>query len=303
VSRFEISPVARQTYFDKQNSYYTQDDVEQALKEAVHPYTQPASNPIDNGSLILWNPSTNKWEASEKLRHHLWAPIGDYYTTSTNGTTTLTSTNNFLNFFTGTATGHKIILPDATTLENGWKYELNNSSNQTINVYLNDGTTLLYQLAQNSMGTCTLQSNSTTNGVWVGWQVLQSSTASGIISYNIISSTPFITTSLTDVLITGFTLTPQAGTYGIWYSASVLYNTTPKAHWWSIYKDGSKITDSERQQDTAHSNQVMMDSTQTITQVNGSQAIDVRVRCSTSNPTEGQLTVNGRSLLLIRLGT
>lgn len=125
---------------------------------------------------------------------------------------------------------------------------------------------------------------------------------SPVVNYNIVSSTPFVTTSLTDVMITNFTTTPQAGTYAVWYNASVLYNTTPKSHWWSIYKAGLKVANSERIQDTAHSNQIMVDSTMTVITVDGTQTVDVRVRCSTSNPTAGQLTVNGRTLLLVRLG-
>lgn len=122
--------------------------------------------------------------------------------------------------------------------------------------------------------------------------------AGGISNYNIVSSTAFTTSSQTDVVITGLTVTPASGTYAVWYNAESFYTTTPKSHWWSVYKAGAQIADSLRFQDTAHSNQNMADSTMTIVQVNGSQAIDVRVRCDTS----GSLTVNQRSLLFIRLG-
>lgn len=218
-------------------------------------------------------------------------------TTTLNGTYNLTVNSVCLFFLTGTQTGFSVVLPDATTLQNGRKFIIANTTSQVVTVKNSTGATL-FVLSQNSIGYIYLQLNTTAIGTWIYYQILASSTASGVINYNLTSTTPFSTSATTDTLITGFTLTPQAGTYAIWYNASVLHTTTPIAHYWSLYKAGAKVADSERQQDTAHSNQVMVDSTMAIVSLNGSQTIDVRVRRGTS----GTLTVNARSLLLIRLG-
>lgn len=218
--------------------------------------------------------------------------------TSLNGTLSLSVNSVCLNFLTGTAAGYSVQLPNATTLLSGRCFIIVNTTSQIVNIKDGSGVTL-FQLSQNSIGYLYLQLNTNAAGAWTYYQVLASSTASGIINYNLTSTTPFSTTSTTDVLITAFTLTPQAGTYAVWYNASVLHTTTPIPHYWSLYKAGVKVTDSERQQDTAHSNQVMVDTTMAIINVNGSQAIDVRVRRGTT----GTLTVNARSLLLIRLGS
>jgi hypothetical protein len=228
----------------------------------------------------------------ETLRMH-----AGFTATVLNSNLVLAADGKTLQFLTGTATGFSILLPDATALQPGHKFELINQSTQPILVK-NSAGIVLFTLSQSSIGYLTLQDNSTAGGSWVYWQVLTTSTASGIINYNLTATTPFATTSATDVLITGFTLTPQAGTYAIWYNASVLHTTTPIAHFWSLYKAGVQIAESLRQQDTAHSNQVMVDSTMAVSQFNGAQSIDVRVRRNTS----GTLTVNARTLILIRLG-
>lgn len=213
------------------------------------------------------------------------------------GTLSLTSSSNNLQYLTGSGAGYSVVLPNATTIPVGSLYQIINTTNETVDI--KDGSSaLLFTLSQNSIGYLYLQLNGTSAGTWVYFQVLASSTSSGIINYNITSTTPFTTSSTTDVVITGFTVTPQAGTYCVWYNASVFYTTTPIAHYWSIYKGGSKVADSARQQDTAHSNQTMVDSTMAVISCNGSAAVDVRVRRGTS----GALTVNARTLILIRLG-
>lgn len=218
--------------------------------------------------------------------------------TSLNGTYTMLGTDPTSLVLTGTASGFSVLLPNATSEPQGHLVNIYNTTSQIINIKDGAGN-LLTSLSQSSVAYAYLQTNGTAAGTWIIWQVLISSTASGVINYNMVSSTAFTTSSTTNVVITAFSVTPQAGTYAIWYNAESFYTTTPKSHWFSIYKAGVQISNSERSQDTAHSNQNMNDSTMTITQVNGSQAIDVRVRCDNT----GSLTVNKRSLLLIRLGT
>lgn len=219
--------------------------------------------------------------------------------TTLNGTLTLVVGSTKFQILTGTATGYSVVLPDATTLVNGWKYELTNTTNQTITVKTNGGA-VLFTLDRVSTTYIALQSNGSAAGTWVFWQVITASIASGIINYNIVSSTPFSSTTRNPSyeMITNFQITPIAGTYGCWFNASVYYTTTPKAHWWAFYRGGVKITDSERTQDTAHSNQNLVDSTMTVASFNGSETMDLRVSCANT----GTLTVNARTMLLIRIG-
>lgn len=217
-----------------------------------------------------------------------------------NGTLTLDADSECLQYVTGTATGFSVVLPSALTLKYNTNYVFVNTTPNTIDIK-NGSRTVLFTLSQNSFGYLYLRTNLTVAGVWDYWQVLASSTASGVINYNLISSTAFTTSVRTPTyaIITGFSLTPQAGTYAIWYNASVYYTTTPKPHYWSIYKNGSAITDSKRQQDTAHSNQTMVDATMTIASFNGTDVCAVYVSCADT----GSLTVNARSLLMVRLGS
>lgn len=127
--------------------------------------------------------------------------------------------------------------------------------------------------------------------------VLKNQVAGGIVNYNVVSSTTFNTTSTTDVVITGMTVTPVAGTYGIWFNAAVVMSSSPVIQSWTIYSSGAAVVDSVRSQQSSRSAQPLFCATMSIVQVNGSQAIDVRV-----NTAGGTLTVNQRSLLLTRLG-
>jgi hypothetical protein len=238
---------------------------------------------------------TDVQSAIEALRNHT-VYVSRTQATTLNGTLTLTINDNTLQFLTGSATGYSVVLPDATTLTPGHHYKIDNITSQTVLVKNGAGTTL-FTLGDNSIGEVTLQLNTTAAGSWVWWQT-SATTASGVVTYNITTATPFSTSSATYVPITGFSVTPAAGTYGIWYNASSYYTTTPKSHWWAIFNNGVIIANTERLQDTAHSNQTMVDSTMTIFQVAGGQTLDVRVHCDNT----GTITVGNRSLLLIRLG-
>ena len=236
----------------------------------------------------------NAQEAIAELRDQsITTP--DFTVTTLNGTLALAATSRSTQYLTGSATGFSVQLPAANTLYLGMKIEVVNTSSAPITIKDGSGATL-FLLGQTSIGFMQLQDNGSAAGTWVYYQTFIS-TATGIVSYYLTSAVNFSTTSTTDVLITGFTLTPVAGTYACWYNAAAFLNTTPRQHWWSFYKAGVKLTDSERTQDTSHSNEDMSDATMTITQFNGAQAIDVRVR--TEN---GTLQINNRSMVLIRLG-
>jgi hypothetical protein len=137
--------------------------------------------------------------------------------------------------------------------------------------------------------------------VWVFFQVLASSVASGIINYSINSNVAFSTSVRNPSYdaIPGFSVTPQAGTYLCTYNASVFYTTTPKSHFFGFFKNGVLDSNTARSQDTAHSNQIMIDSTTGIISCSGSDVISVKVGCDNT----GTITVNQRSMSLIRLGT
>jgi len=218
--------------------------------------------------------------------------------TSLNGTLSLDTTSPESHVLTGTSSGFKVVLPDARALTSGRIFTIYNMSSQNVGVYTNNNA-LLFTLVATAASPFFLRDNSTQAGTWIGWQVFDNS-SSGIVNYKVTSLTPFSTSQRGpgDDVITGFTVTPVSGTYAAWYNARVYYTTTPKAHYWSIYKGGSKITDSERRQDTAHSNQFMVDHTMTTSQLDGSQAIDIRCRCDNT----GILTVYDRTLSLFRLG-
>lgn len=198
-------------------------------------------------------------------------------------------------FFSGTVVGQIINLPIATGAPLGLEYSIFNNGNKSITVNNQDGTFLFTSLAD-SKTVFTLEDTSTANGSWF---ILQSfnNVANGILNYKITSSTPFATTSPSDVIITGFTVTPIAGTYACWYNADVLMAVSPQNHSWSIFKAAALVADSKRTQISSRSNQPMTDSTMSTVQVNGTQTIDIRV-----NSASGTLTINARTLILIRLG-
>lgn len=224
-------------------------------------------------------------------------------TTTTNGSLVLTVNSESIQVFDGSATGFSIILPNATTLVSDggtttmWHYIVVNNSSQPIDVKNNSGTTL-FSVGQKSFLYTYLKDNSSTNGEWLSWQVLMSSVASGVISYNISSAVNFTTSSTTDVAITGFSVIPQAGTYAAWFNsdATCTQNNSVISH--SFYKDNTVISDSIRRTQSVSSNFIFQQTTMTIAQFNGSQECSIRVKTS-----QGSLTVRGRSILLIRLGT
>jgi hypothetical protein len=234
--------------------------------------------------------------AFEELSHR---NLSETTATTLNGTKVLTATSPRVQFLTGTATGFSIQLQPANEVQLTWKHEIINTTNQTVSVKDGAGN-LLFILDRLSNAQTTLRLNPNAAGTWTYWQILLSSIASGVINYNIDSATPFVSSARypTYELITGFTVTPQAGQYALWYNASVYYTTTPKSHWWAFFKNAVIESGSERFQDTAHSNQTMIDSMMDILSFNGTDTLDIRVSCANT----GSLTVNSRTLIMIRLG-
>lgn len=80
------------------------------------------------------------------------------------GTTTLTKDSETIQVFTG-ATTQSVVLPDATTLPNGRRFEIKNRSTGTVTVKYNDASTVRTVIG-NMQANFILRSNGTTNGTW-----------------------------------------------------------------------------------------------------------------------------------------
>lgn len=259
--------------------------------------TQVASStPFDEttGKGFQQPTATDTQSAIEHLRDHT---IYDSRTqaTSAAGTLTLTSADLNLQYLTGTAVGYSVKMPDATTLALAAYYQIINTSSQNVTVKDgNNGT--LFTLSQNSIGFLYLQLNGSAAGTWIWWQTSYN-VASGVVTYNVVSSVNFATSAAVDTLITGMTVTPQAGTYGIWYNAQNTGTGSGQQLDCTIYKGGSAITDSLRSNLSTSGTHIFQNSTMTIAQFDGTQACDIRVDANGNSMTIGQ-----RSMLLIRLG-
>jgi len=258
----------------------------------------PSTTPTSTGYNFTWNTSTGTWRITDKLVAHrlIWEP--EITATTLNGTLSLNSMSHSGQILTGTSTGYSVVLPDARTIENGFKWEIYNTTTQPVAVKDKAGT-LIFSLGQSSVAYIYLQSNATLAGIWVSWQILQTTTtASGIINYKVISSTIFSTSSATDTPITGLSVTPQAGTYAVWFSADASLSANNSTETFTVYRDTTPVTDSKRIAQGTSSNFKTSNTTITIASFTGSQVCSVYVSISS-----GTLTIGQRSLLLIRLGT
>jgi len=224
--------------------------------------------------------------------------------TTTSGTLTLTApvsgggtgTAKTLQYLTGSATGYSVQMPSALLLSLGTHFIIANTSTQTVTIKDNSGATL-FTLGQTSIGHLFLQAAGSAAGTWLYYQILASSIASGIISYNVVSSTTFATSASAMTLVTGMTVTPEAGTYGVWVSSSAYGSGSGQEIDVQIYNGSTPIVDSLRQNVTPAGGHYCQPSTQTISQFNGTNACSMHV-----NANGNSMTVVGRSLLLIRLG-
>jgi hypothetical protein len=85
---------------------------------------------------------------------------------TTNSTLTLTASSALTMIFTGTTAGQIVKLPNATTLNKHWRYEIWNTSNQTVTIQNNAGTAL-FAMAASQKTWALLQDNATSNGTWL----------------------------------------------------------------------------------------------------------------------------------------
>jgi hypothetical protein len=247
--------------------------------------------PFDNTGIKF--SQTNVQDAIEDLRDKDIQSV-EVHTTTLNGTDVLTVSSTTIHVAEGSATGYKFDLPDATTLFVGRRFQLINNTSETVLVRDDAGTTLATLISGDS-ATAVLEDNGSAAGSWI--TTIITSAASGITSYVLETSTAFNTSSTTDVVITGFTVTPVTGRYGVWFSADIDITQNNRLATCTIYQGGSPVTDTLRTTQGVSSNfNAAFQSIGEVT-VNGSQAVDVRVTINA-----GALIVNGRTLLLIRLG-
>lgn len=121
--------------------------------------------------------------------------------------------------------------------------------------------------------------------------------ASGIVNYKVNDVSLFSTTSNSYVVLTGMTVTPEAGLYAIWINFSANTSAANKIIYLAVFRDGTMLADSERDTLAAAASQSVIQSTQTTAQFNGSETCDLRVKVSGNT-----LHVAARSMILIRLG-
>ena len=111
------------------------------------------------------------------------------------------------------------------------------------------------------------------------------------------SSTTATTTSLTDILATGMTITPPAGTYLVWFTSSVsttAANNSPT--YASIYSGGVQVVASERRVSMKSGNDTAGVPCNAKVTVNGAQAIEGRWRV-----TGGTGAIYARTLSILKV--
>ena len=216
------------------------------------------------------------------------------HTSTLNGTDVLTKDSVTIHRIIGSGTGYSVQLPDATTLMFGRRFEISNESSETIILKDGSGATL-FEVISGSFATATLESDGSAAGNWI--ITIIGDAATGITSYSVGSSTTFSTTSSTDVVITGLTVTPVSGRYALFYSADITIGSNNRVAECVAYVGGTVVERTRRDTQGVGSN--YRSAQQTIAEiiVDGTEAVDIRVNISA-----GSLNVFGRRLLLIRLG-
>lgn len=138
-----------------------------------------------------------------------------------------------------------------------------------------------------------------TNG-WISTDVqsaIQESTHT-LFAAEVTGFTDLNTTSTTDSLLTGMTITPAAGTYLVWFSTSITSNLAGAAVSTSFYVGGVQKADSLRKIIPLDGGALSVGAARGIMQfqglitVNGSQAIEIRWSTSGGTATCGPRTMN-----------
>ena len=275
-----------------------------SLNKAYVSSTQTASStpfdPTTNDGFI----GSDVQAALQELRNYT-VYDSDTTATTTNGTLTLSSpiaggqangaSSQTMQFLTGSATGYSVQLPSATTLSISAMYIIANTSSQDVTIKDGSGATL-FILGQTSIGYCYLQLNPNAAGTWLFWQIV-SGIADIVPIYKVTSNTTFATSASVDTLITGMTITPVAGTYAIWYSSTNTGSGAGEAMVITIYAGATALADSVRTDSSPSGGHIFSQQTLTTHVFDGVTACNMLV-----NANGNSMTVNGRTMLLMRLG-
>lgn len=133
--------------------------------------------------------------------------------------------------------------------------------------------------------------------IWSADKVQTQINSSSLTNYSASSTTVFETTSSSDVLITDMSITPSAGKYLVMFSCTVQRTSSNATVCISIYKGGSKQDATQR---CYLGVDIISLATQNIESVNGSQAIEIKIR-KDGNGTAKK--VYERILTLVRIGS
>jgi hypothetical protein len=211
-----------------------------------------------------------------------------------NTTTTLTSSSNGVQVFTGSTAGQILKMPDATTLVVGQQFIIYNQSTASVAVQDNTGGAIKTAPTL-SITVVNLQANGTAAGTW-------SATVSFDTAAQEVNSTSGMSiNSTTDVLITSMTITPTAGTYRVVFDATVTVGNAGSTLGFAIYAGGTINSNSNKTFTVLGGvapggGQNWYGTTGTVT-VDGTQAIEIRGRRSA-----GTTTVGTRTLHIMRVG-
>ena len=161
---------AKDIKFDNTINGFTATDVQEAIEEVAAKaasFATPVSIGLNNapGSATTLVRSDHVHRI-DNLTYTSHSPRAVITTSIVNGSLVLTNLSNYEHVVHGTATGFKYVLPDATTLTNGWKFEIYNRSAVPVSIVYNDLTTL-YQIAAAGYAVVTLEDNSSNDGTWI----------------------------------------------------------------------------------------------------------------------------------------
>lgn len=234
----------------------------------------------------------------ESTKVIIWEP--EFITATLNGTTQLLHTNNTLIVVYAAVgvTGYTVKLPDATGLFLGRHFQIVNGvdddSFEEITIEDFDGNILATLLPSEGL-VAVLEDNGFSAGHWIVEK--KDLNATGILNYNISSSVLFSTDNVVDTLITGMAITPISGKYAVWFSSDINIESNNDVVECVVYTDGVAKEDTRRKVQGVSSNFKSSFYTVGTVDVDGTQAVDVRVKSATKT-----VDVSGRTLILIRLG-
>lgn len=290
----KVSPVARGIPFDPDANPLTATNVQDALVEE-------ANARIAEDLTFLKLDGTRTMTGDLKSIRNVTIP--QYTTATTNGLLSLTASSYMVQFVTETAptSNFTIRLPNATTLQNGWNFELYNRTSASIRIEFFDGS-FAGTLSKESVSSLILQSNTTSVGIWSPFTIEIAQQAAGVINYTLEQTAPFATTSATYVQITSFILTPQSGQYYVNVNSTVNTSGNNSTNFIALYKNGVIQTGTERSTLSSGNNTSTLLSTQGVISVNGTDEIRVYVKVTVASGAQPTMTVNNRSIIALRLG-